>query len=164
MSAQDDIQWLSWEEMMIMQEREPRKIIIDVYTDWCKWCKVMDEKTFNKKDIANYINDHYYAIKFDAEYKKAITFKGKEYKYVKSGRRGYHELAGAITQGRLSFPTTVFLDEDLNVIQPIPGYQDADAMELIITYFAGNYYKDTPWNTYTSLYKSKQIQDVGFRR
>lgn len=163
-TAQKKIQWYTWEEMMILQEREPRKIIIDVYTDWCGWCKRMDVNTFQKEDIASYINDNYYAIKFDAEYKEPITFKGKEYKFVKSGRRGYHELAAAITQGRLSFPTTVFLDESLQVLQPIPGYLDPPSMELIITFYAGNYYKDTPWSRYTKLYQSNQIHDVGFRK
>ncbi len=160
--AQDDIQWLTWEEMEIMQKRESRKVLIDVYTDWCGWCKRMDKNTFQKADIANYVNDNYYAIKFDAEYKEDITFQGVEYKYVKSGRRGHHELAAMILKGRLSFPTVVFLDEEMKVIQPIPGYQDPKSMELIVTYFAGDYYKDTPWEKYTSLYNNNQIQDAGF--
>ena len=67
-----------------------------------------------------------------------------------------------ILKGRLSFPTVVFLDEEMKVIQPIPGYQDPKSMELIVTYFAGDYYKDTPWQKYTSLYNNNQIQDAGF--
>lgn len=162
MYSQDKIQWLTWEEMFILQEREPRKIIIDVYTEWCGWCKTMDKNTFSKKDIANYVNDNYYAIKFDAEYKKPIIFKGKEYKFVKSSRRGHHELAEQILKGRLSFPTVVFLDEDMKVIQPIPGYQDPKSMELIVTYFARDYYKSTPWRKYTSMYNNNMIHDAGF--
>ena len=44
--AQDEIQWLTWEEMQVMQKREARKVLIDVYTDWCGWCKRMDKAVF----------------------------------------------------------------------------------------------------------------------
>ena len=160
--AQNEIQWLTWEEMQIMQKRESRKILVDVYTDWCGWCKRMDKNTFQKGDIARYVNDNYYAVKFDAEYKNDITFNGIEYKFVNSGKRGHHELAAMILKGRLSFPTVVFLDEELKVIQPIPGYQDPKSMELIITYFARDYYRSTPWKKYTTMYNSNLIHDAGF--
>jgi len=103
-----------------------------------------------------------YAVKFDAEYKNDITFNGIEYKFVNSGKRGHHELAAMILKGRLSFPTVVFLDEELKVIQPIPGYQDPKSMELIITYFARDYYRSTPWKKYTTMYNSNLIHDAGF--
>lgn len=160
--AQDEIQWLTWEEMQVMQKRKARKVLIDVYTDWCGWCKRMDKNTFQKADIARYVNNNYYAVKFDAEFKDDIIFNGLKYSYVKSGRKGHHELAELILKGRLSFPTVVFLDEGLKVIQPIPGYQDSRSMELIVTYFARDYYKDTPWKKYTTMYNSNMIQDAGF--
>ena len=160
--AQDEKQWLTWEEMQVMQKREARKVLIDVYTDWCGWCKRMDKNTFQKADIARYVNNNYYAVKFDAEYKDDITFNGVNYSYVKSGRKGHHELAALILKGRLSFPTVVFLDEGMKVIQPIPGYQDPKSMELIVTYFARDYYKDTPWKKYTNMYNSNLIHDAGF--
>lgn len=160
--AQDEIQWLTWEEMQVMQKRKARKVLIDVYTDWCGWCKRMDKNTFQKADIARYVNNNYYAVKFDAEFKDDIIFNGLKYSYVKSGGKGHHELAELILKGRLSFPTVVFLDEGLKVIQPIPGYQDSRSMELIVTYFARDYYKDTPWKKYTTMYNSNMIQDAGF--
>ena len=96
--AQEDtsINWLSWEEAVSLSEKEQKKIFIDVYTDWCGWCKKMDANTFQHDKIARYINENYYAIKFNAEEKEAIELKGKVYKYIKSGKRGYHELAAEI--------------------------------------------------------------------
>mgnify|MGYP000055673286 CR=1 FL=1 len=96
---------------------------------------------------------NYYAIKFDAEFKEDIIFKDKTYKFVNSGRRGYHQLAAEITNGRLSFPTLVFLDEEMNLIQPIPGFKDTLVFEQIVTYFANDMHKRQPWSAYQRNYK-----------
>ena len=153
--AQDgeQINWLSWEEALKKNKEEPRKIFVDIYTDWCGWCKKMDKATFQKPHIVQYMNDNYYAVKFNAEQKEAIHFNGKDYKYVGEGRRGYHELAASITRGQLSYPTIVFIDEQLNVIQPIPGFRDPMEFEMMMTYFGKNNHLETPWSIYQKNYK-----------
>ncbi len=147
------INWITWEDAMVKMKTQPRKILVDVYTDWCGWCKRMDASTFQEKQIANYVNKHYYAVKFNAEQKQDIVFNNKTYKFVNNGRKGYHELALEITRGRLSYPTVVFLDENLEIIQPIPGYKNSLEFEQIITYFGENQHKKTPWETYQASYK-----------
>lgn len=153
-SAQNQVKWLSWEDALAANDTNKKKILVDIYTEWCVWCKKMDKATFQKDHIATFINQNYYAVRFDGETKSDITFNGKVYKYVRNGRKGYHELALAITQGQLSYPTVVFLEEDLSVIQPIPGFQDDKMFEMIMTYFSGDYYKSTPWASYTRSYKA----------
>ena len=147
------INWLSWEEALKLYEKKPRKFLVDVYTDWCGWCKRMDKATFQQAHIADYVNQNYYAVKFNAETKTDITFNGKVFKFVKNGMRGYHELAKEITRGRLSYPTIVFLDEKLDIIQPIPGFKGPDDFEQIITYFGENEHMKTPWEVYKKNYK-----------
>lgn len=151
-SAQDGIDWLTWEEAVEKSKTEKRKIFVDVYTDWCGWCKKMEASTFSDPVVVNYINKNFYAVKFNAEQKETIEFNGKEYKFVKSGRRGYHELAAWMTNGKLGYPTVVFINEDQKVIQPIPGYLPAEKFEPIMTYFGGNHYKKTPWDIYHKKY------------
>ena len=151
LSAHAQINWLSWEEAQAKNKSEPRKFIVDVYTQWCGWCKKMDKATFQQPDISSYINKNYYAVKFDAETKNDIQFKDKTFKYVRQGSSGYHQLAAEITFGKLSYPTLVFLDESLNVIQPIPGYKDPTSLDKIMKYFAEDYYKTTPWKKYQEM-------------
>jgi thioredoxin-related protein len=151
-SSLQQIEWLTWEQAMELHQKEPRKIVLDVYTDWCGWCKRMDQNTYNHPLIASYINTHYYAVKFNAERREDIVFRGKTYKYVSGGKRGYHEFAAKITQGRLSYPSTVFLDEQMEIIQSIPGYREPDEFEIILTYFARNQHLKTPWDAYQRSY------------
>ena len=153
--ATAQVQWLTWEEAQAKNQQVPKKFIVDVYTQWCGWCKKMDKTTFEEPGISAYINQNFYPIKFDAEMKSDIQFNNKVYKYVKSGTSGHHELASEITFGRLSFPTIVFLDEKQNVIQPIPSYQDPNSLNKIMKYFAEDYYKTTPWKKYDEMYQQQ---------
>lgn len=153
-APQANVEWLSMEEALAKHEKEPRKIFIDVYTDWCGWCKKMDKATFSHPEIAAYLNEEYYAVKFDAEQREDLTFRGTTFKYIEQGRRGYHEFAAALLQGKLSYPTVVFMDENLNLIQPIPGYMDAKQFDPILKFIGGDHYKTTPWPDFAESYQS----------
>ncbi len=152
--AQTKVNWVTWEQAATLSKNEPRKIVVDVYTNWCGWCKKMDKTTFQNAEVVNYLNANYYAIKFDAEQKENIQLNDKVYKFVKSGRNGYHELAAEITFGKLQYPTVVFLDEKFEVIQPLAGFKDAEMFEMIMTYFGEDHHKTTPWNKYCAGYNN----------
>jgi len=145
-----DINWISWEEAVQLSQTDaqPKKIFVDVYTDWCGWCKKMDKNTFQNPEVSKYMQDNFYMVKMDAEGKDPIEYQGKAFKFVPSGRRGYHELAAALLQGRMSYPTVVFLDEQLNMLSPVPGYQQVEPFMRIAKYFGENIYKDKDWESY----------------
>jgi len=155
-NAQTGIKWYTWEEGMVKAEKENKKFVIDMYTDWCGWCKKMDSSTFSDPQIVHYVNTNYIAIKFDAEQKGNISFKGEEHQFVKSGRRGYHTLAAKLTNGRLSYPTVVFLDENKELIQAIPGFQDAKTFDPILVYFAEDLHKQMSWNSFIQSYGDRK--------
>jgi len=150
------VNWMTLEQALEKSKTGKRKIFVDMYTDWCGWCKHMDSTTFVSVPIANYLNEHYYPVKFNAELENDIVFQGKTYKFKKNGTRGYHELASLWLNNRLSFPTVVFLDENQQLIQPVPGYQDAIKMEAIINYFGSDSHKKTPWESYEKTFNNKK--------
>jgi thioredoxin-related protein len=108
----------------------------------------MDQATFSDKSVAAALNEDFYAVKFNAEQREPIEFNGKTYKFVNNGRRGSHELAQMLLQGRMGYPTVVFLNEKAEVIQPVPGFQAAEPFERIVTYFGDDLYKSVPWTEY----------------
>ncbi len=150
-----EINWLTWEEAVALTKNEgnSKKVFIDVYTDWCGWCKKMDKDTFQHPEVAAYMQENFHMVKMDGEGKEPIKYQGKTFKYVPSGRRGYHELAAALLQGRLSYPTVVFLDEDLNMLSPVPGYQKVQPFLQIARYFGEDIYKTQDWKTYSGIGK-----------
>lgn len=144
------ISWLSWEDAMSMMEEHPKKLFIDVYTEWCGWCKRMDSSTFQDPAVADYINEHFYAVKFDAEMKREILFKKQKFKYVKSGRRGVHTLAYSLLEGKMSYPSFVTLNETFDRIAISPGYKNADQLMKELKYAAEERYKELSWEKYIS--------------
>lgn len=124
----EKINWVTIEELESLSKSSPKKVIVDVYTDWCKWCKVMDKQTFENQEVIDKLSRDYHMVKLNAEQKSAINYKGKSYNYVKNGRRGYNQVAVELTQGQLSYPSLVVLDENLNQIQILKGFQTPEKL------------------------------------
>jgi thioredoxin-related protein len=153
-SSEQSIQWITFQEAIEKSKKKPKKIFIDVYTDWCGWCKVMDKQTFTDPLIIEHMNANFYAVKMNAEKDEKIDFKGKEYNFVAQNGRGYHELAAELLSGRMSNPTVVFLDEKMDLLQPIPGFRKPAEMDLILKFFGGDHYKNTSYDIFQQKYQS----------
>lgn len=125
--------WTSVEKAVNLAQNDQKKILIDVYTDWCKWCKVMDEKTFSDPDVSSFLAQNFHLAKFNAEQKESITFNGEEFNFTKNGRRGYHEFAAEILNGQLAYPSLVVFDSKLNKLEVIRGFKSAQDLMAILS-------------------------------
>lgn len=148
------VHWMTIEEAVKKSKTEKRPIFIDVYTDWCGWCKVMDKNTFNEVNVAKLLNEKFFPVKFNGEQKEDVVLNGTTYKFVASGRSGYHELAAALLNNKLSYPTVVFLDENFNMLQPLPGYRKPEEFHKIAQFIGEGYYKTVKWDDWQVKYKS----------
>lgn len=122
------IEWYTIEEAYEASQAAPKKLFIDMYTDWCGWCKVMDRQTFTDSEVIQHINQNYYPVKFNAEQKEDIVWKGKTYNFLPYGRRGIHGLAHELLQGSASYPSFVILDENLNHFSRLTGFMTPEKL------------------------------------
>lgn len=120
--------WNSIDDLEKLASKGDKKVMIDMYTSWCGWCKVMDKKTFTDPEVIAYLNENYHVIKFNAEQKQPVKYKGKTYEWVNAGRKGVNMLAHEMLNGRLGYPSMVYLDENLNKIKVSPGYKTPDKL------------------------------------
>jgi thioredoxin-related protein len=129
------VKWYTLQEAMKLAETNPRPIMLDVYTDWCSWCTFMMKTTFANKGIADYINNNFYAARFNAETLDTVLYDGHKYFNRKIGSRPSHDLASILLDGNLSYPSIVFFDRQKNKIV-VPGYKESKDIEPILVYFA----------------------------
>jgi len=142
------VKWYTWEEAVEANKTNPKKIMVDIYTSWCGWCKVMDKKTFETTDISAYLNENYYPVKLDAEQKEDIFFNDNTFKFVKQGRKGIHTLAYALLDGQMSYPSIVFLNEKFERIMVSKGFKKEAEFKKELTYVNDEAYKTTKLQEY----------------
>lgn len=155
------INWMTMNEALAAQEKKPKKIFMDVYTKWCGPCKIMDKKTFQNEDVANYINKHFYPVKFDAEGTEVINYRDFTYTNPnhdpnRRGRNSQHFFAHALKIN--AYPTIVFFDEEGEILEPVVGYKTPEELELYLKMIKTDRYKelttDEAWRKYQSEFKS----------
>ena len=129
------INWISFEEAFKLQQSNPKNIIVDVYTNWCGPCKLLDRNTFQNKKVADFINKNFYAVKFNAEGVEEIkyydqTFTNPNFDPNRKGRNATHQFTQFL--GVKGYPTMVFFSENGDPIMPLVGYQKPKQIELFL--------------------------------
>ncbi len=134
-SYAQSINWLSLNEALEAQKIKPKKIIMDVYTEWCGPCKMMDKNTFANRDVLNYINENFYAVKFNGEGNEKINFFDQEFtnpEFIdrRKGRNSTHQLTKFLQVD--VYPTIIFFSEEGDPIIPVKGYLNPREIELYL--------------------------------
>jgi thioredoxin-related protein len=146
------IKWQTTEDVTNKWNNTKKPIIIDIYTTWCHYCKVMDKKTYANDSIATYINKNFYAIKLNAESKTPISWMGKTYNY--SNLYKINEITLELTKGHIVYPTTVIIPVT-GEPQYIGGALSVTELEAILKYYGENFNKTIDWTSFLKSYKAK---------
>lgn len=133
---------LSFNDALLKAKNENKKIIVDVYTDWCGWCKKMDSEAYSNAEVKKIIEEDFIFVKLNAEGTLKVTYNNKQ--YTEEGLAAYFEVTG--------YPTTLFLEPDGKVIEykydsmkmnNLPGYFKTEDFKKILNYFKDSKYKES---------------------
>lgn len=152
------VKWMTLTEALEKTKTQPRPIIMDFYTDWCGWCKRMMQTTYASPGLAQYINTNFYPVKFNAETKDTVEYLGQKYGPSSDKPKSAHNLALKLLQGKLMYPTTLFLNNydkqknefGFNMIAQ--GYLDIPKIEPILVYELENVFRNSGFEDFEVLY------------
>lgn len=130
--------WKTFDEAARLAQKEQKEILIDVYTDWCSWCKKMDADVYANADVVKVLESRFIAVKLNAESSKRIHFNGAQVSEAEFAR------AAGVT----GYPTTIFLDPSSRPITSVPGYIPAEKFRTILEYIGGDHYKSITFRQY----------------
>jgi thioredoxin-related protein len=118
-----------------------KKVLIDVYTVWCGYCRKMAAETYPTEKVKNAVDDYFYTVRLNAESDREIIFNGASFTEA--------ELASAF--GVSSFPTTVFVDTNGDPLGLQPGYMDADIFSQLLAFIGSNAFQTQSFEDFAKL-------------
>jgi thioredoxin-related protein len=121
-----DIQWQGFDEGLRTAARDNKYLFIDIYTDWCGYCKKMDMTTFREKQVVSKLGKEFVSVKFNAESDQAVTWNGNRLTHA----------ALAEKWGVEGFPTLLFLNSKGEIIGNFAAYAEADLMVKLLGYIS----------------------------
>ncbi len=142
-------------EALLLQKKQPKKILVNIYTNFCNSCRVMNKTTFTDTLVADYINKNFYLVNFDAESNDTILFNNEKCFKQQIPTFPFNSFAGVVTNGRLTFPSIAILDEKLNILNVLNTYQHPRFLKPVLQYFGENAYKTQKWMDFYKDYLTK---------
>jgi thioredoxin-related protein len=130
--------WKSFDAGLENAKASHKKILVDVYTDWCGWCKKMDKEVYSDSRVKEYLAKNFVTVKMNAEAEGTIHYKGKIYSPA--------QLASAF--GVTGYPATLFLKDDSDPITLLPGYMEAPMFLHVLSFVAENQYEKKQFDQY----------------
>lgn len=138
-----ELSWVSFDEGALLAKQQNKKLLVDVYTDWCSWCKKMDSDVYSNPEVIKLMQAKFIPVKLNAESSRNLTFDGRALTEA--------QFAGAV--GVTGYPTTLFLHSDAKPITSLPGYLPADRFADVLRYIGDDHYKTVSFQDFLS--KSK---------
>jgi len=133
------VEWKSWNDGLQAAQKSGHPVLVDVYTDWCGWCKRMDADVYAQPEVATYLARHFVTVRLNAESGERTIYQG----------RNQAARALASSFGVSGYPTTIFLTANGEHLANVPGYIPRERFLLLLRYIGdGHMARNEKWDDY----------------
>jgi len=133
------VEWRGWNAGLSSAASSRRPVVVDVYTDWCRWCKQMDREVYGRADVSRYLSEKFVTVKLNAESSEAVAYRGRN--LTARSLASSFDVSG--------YPTTIFLTADGEHLVNVPGYVGPERFLLLLRYVGdGHMDRGVKWDEY----------------
>lgn len=134
-----EFEWLTMPNAQKLAEANDKKIVVAVYTDWCTWCRKLENEVYPDPKIEAVISEYYYVVKVNAESDEEMVFNGHKIRMSDFAQQ----------LGITSYPTTVFIGSDGKTIGQQNGYMEVEVFEKLLAYVGSNSYRHMQFDEFS---------------
>jgi len=143
-SKSSAIQWLEFDKAVATAKKEGKLMVVDFYTDWCGWCKKMDQDTYTHPEVVKYARAKLVMSKVNAESQQLTRYKDMDLSYQQLAQS--FEVRG--------YPATIFISENGEWLTSVPGYLKPDQFLPILEFLSEGHYKTMKFEDFMQKRKS----------
>ena len=131
--------WAVWDAGLQQARQRQRPVLVDVYTQWCGWCRRMDREVYTRDDVRDYLSQKFVTVKLDAEASESVRYEGRT--FTSRTLATHFRVTG--------YPTTLFLKPNGEYLVSVPGYVEPEKFLLLLRYIGdGHLERGVVWEDY----------------
>jgi len=159
LQGQKSVDWKPAQKGLVQYQAKPKDMLIYFYTDWCGWCRRMENESFSNKAVVDYMNRSFLCIKFNAESMDTLVFGKHQYVNRNTSKKGAHDWVIYLLQGKVGYPAIVFINERAEVVTAVWGFRAPKELEALLHFIKEKHYIDQPnFDEYLKTFKSSDYE------
>jgi len=148
------IHWYTLEEAAAANLLERKNILIDIYSDRCKYTFAQDNDRFGSKEVTDYINKNFYCVRFNPEHENLVEWNGRKYTMIRKGELKVNAFAYNLLNGKMTYPSMVLMNTNYQRINTVKGYLNTDDILTRLEHAANVEYKRDDYKEYVERIKN----------
>lgn len=112
--APGNLNWISnWQQAIKVAKTQEKLIVLDLYTNWCRWCKIMDVKTYGDPSVIQDLGPKYVWLRLNAETDQDGRQAQKRFRI-------------------LEYPATLLIDPEEQLFEKTSGFLTSEQLKKVL--------------------------------
>ena len=143
------LEWLAFDAATARALAQKKHLLVDIYTTWCGWCRIMEKETYGDPNVAAYLRDNFVLAKVNGESTAKLKWLGKD----------LTERQFARAVGVTGYPATYFMKPNAEMLGGVGGFLRAPEFMIYAHYVGTRWYEKGKIGAYMDSLRNAALQE-----